>query len=209
MPEMTIKDVERIESILSEADFDCQLELEAGKIIVMGPSDLISSEVSLEFASQLSNWVKPRRLGRVFDSAGGFILPGGDLKAPDVSFVLRHRLTRSVRYFGTLVPDLVVEVKSQSDRVAKLRQKIKMFLDQGVKIGILIDPDELTVTLYRPNQKPILFTDGDCLTVCCWRRIASRQRRSCCNAGPLFRKDKYPFPIWKMRARSAIHADSS
>ena len=165
MPEMTIKDVERIESILSEADFDCQLELEAGKIIVMGPSDLISSEVSLEFASQLSNWVKPRRLGRVFDSAGGFILPGGDLKAPDVSFVLRHRLTRSVRYFGTLVPDLVVEVKSQSDRVAKLRQKIKMFLDQGVKIGILIDPDELTVTLYRPNQKPILFTDGDCLTI--------------------------------------------
>jgi Uma2 family endonuclease len=165
MPEMTIKDVERIESILSEADFDCQLELEAGKITVIGPSDIISSEVSLEFARQLSNWVKPRRFGRVFDSAGGFILPGGDLKAPDVSFVLRDRLTRSVRYFGTLVPDLVVEVKSQSDRVAKLRQKLKMFLDQGVKIGILIDPDELTVTLYRPNQKPILLTNGETLTI--------------------------------------------
>lgn len=165
MPEMTIKDMERIESILSEADFDCQLELEAGKIIIMGPSDIISSEVSLEFASQLRNWVKPRRLGRVFDSSGGFILPNSDLKAPDVSFVLRDRLPRSVRYFGTLVPDLVVEVKSQSDRVAKLRQKLEMFLDQGVKIGILIDPDELTVTLYRPDQKPIVFADGDILTI--------------------------------------------
>lgn len=165
MPEMTIKDMERIESILSEADFDCQLELEAGKIIIMGPSDIISSEVSLEFASQLRNWVKPRRLGRVFDSSGGFILPNSDLKAPDVSFVLRDRLPRSVRYFGTLVPDLVVEVKSQSDRVAKLRQKLEVFLDQGVKIGILIDPDELTVTLYRPDQKPIVFADGDILTI--------------------------------------------
>ncbi|KOR36160.1 MULTISPECIES: Uma2 family endonuclease [Planktothricoides] len=165
MPEMTIKDVEKIQSILSEADFDCQLELEAGKIIVMGPSDIISSEVSLEFARQLSNWVKPRRLGRVFDSAGGFILPNSDLKAPDVSFVLRDRLPRSVRYFGTLVPDLIVEVKSQSDRLAKLRQKIEIFLDQGVKIGILIDPDELTLTLYRPNQKPILLTNGETLTI--------------------------------------------
>ena len=165
MPEMTIKDVEKIQSILSEADFDCQLELEAGKIIVTRPSDIISSEVSLEFASQLSNWVKPRRLGRVFDSAGGFILPNSDLKAPDVSFVLRDRLPRSVRYFGTLVPDLIVEVKSQSDRLVKLRQKIEMFLDQGVKIGILIDPDELTLTLYRPNQKPILFTNGETLTI--------------------------------------------
>ncbi len=111
MPEMTIKDVERIQSILREADFDCQLELEAGKIIVIRPSDIISSEVSLEFARQLSNWVKPRRLGRVFNSAGGFILPNSDLKAPDVSFVLRDRLPRRVSYFGTLVPDLVVEVK--------------------------------------------------------------------------------------------------
>ncbi|WP_232251468.1 Uma2 family endonuclease [Oscillatoria acuminata] len=71
---MTIKDVERIESILSDAGFDYQLELEQGSIIVTGPSDIVASEVSLQFASQLLNWVKPRRLGRVFDSAGGFIL---------------------------------------------------------------------------------------------------------------------------------------
>ncbi|WP_340643543.1 hypothetical protein [Phormidium pseudopriestleyi] len=52
---MTIKDVERIESILSDAGFDYQLELEEGSIIIIGPSDIITSEVSVEFACQLSN----------------------------------------------------------------------------------------------------------------------------------------------------------
>ena len=74
-------------------------------------------------------------------------------------------MPRTVRYFSEIVPDLVVEIKSQSDRIAKLQQKIKMFLGQGVKVGILIDPDELTVTLYRPNQKPIVFRDGDSLAI--------------------------------------------
>jgi Uma2 family endonuclease len=74
-------------------------------------------------------------------------------------------MSRTVRYFSETVPDLIVEIKSQSDRIAKLRQKIEMFLDQGVKVGILIDPDELTATLYRPNQKPILFTNGETLTI--------------------------------------------
>ncbi len=46
-----------------------------------------------------------------------------------------------------------------------MRQKLEMFLDQGVKIGILIDPDELTLILYRPNQKPILCTHGETLTI--------------------------------------------
>ncbi|MGL5192471.1 MAG: Uma2 family endonuclease [Chroococcales cyanobacterium] len=167
---MTIKDVERIESILSDAGLDYQLELEQGSIIVIGPSDIVASEVSLQFASQRLNWVKTRRLGRVFDSAGGLILPNSDLKAPDVSFVSRSRLPRSVRYFATLVPDLVVEVKSQSEkpfghsfayRLKKLREKIKVYLDQGVQIAILIDPDTCLVEVYRPDAWVQTLGNGD------------------------------------------------
>ncbi|MGL6138889.1 MAG: Uma2 family endonuclease, partial [Planktothrix sp.] len=165
MPEMTIKDLERIESILSEAGLDYQIELEQGNITIMGPSDIVTSEVSLEFASQLSNWVKPRGLGRVFDSAGGFILPNSDLKAPDVTFVLRDRLPRSIRYFAALVPDLVVEVKSQSDRLKKLRDKIQVYIEQGVKVAILIDPDTCQLEVYRPNQPIMILGNGDILTV--------------------------------------------
>ncbi|KAB8317581.1 Uma2 family endonuclease [Tolypothrix campylonemoides VB511288] len=162
---LTIKDLEKLQTQLCEAHLDYELELIDGKIIVMGPSDIISSEIGVELSSQLRNWVKPRKLGRVFDSSGGFILPNSDLTAPDVSFVCAERLRRSPRYFGELVPDLVVEIKSQSDRIKPLKEKIQSFLSMGARVGILIDPDKHTVTIYRTNAEPIVLTDGDVLTI--------------------------------------------
>ena len=80
------------------------------KIIIMGPSDIVSSEVGAELVRLLGNWVKPRKLGGVFESNGGFILPNSDLRVADVSFVTADRLKQSKRYFAELVPDLVVEI---------------------------------------------------------------------------------------------------
>jgi Uma2 family endonuclease len=131
----------------------------------MGPSDIESSEIGAELIRLLGNWIKPRKLGRIFDSSGGFIMPNTDLRAPDVSFVSAQRLKRTVRDFGNLVPDLVVEIKSKTDRVSKLEDKLKLFLELGAKVGILINPDELTVTVYRPDGKITLLTEDDKLTV--------------------------------------------
>lgn len=165
MSSMTVKDLEQIQTLLRETGLDYQLELEDGKIEIMGPSDIVSSEISSRLIAFLFIWVNPRRLGRIFDSAGGFILPDQNLKTPDVSFVSASRLQQSPRYFAELVPDLVVEVKSQSDRVKVLEKKVQKFLELGAKIGILIDPDELTVTLYKPSEKPIVFRTEDTLTI--------------------------------------------
>ena len=162
---LTVAHLEQLQAILSEAHLDYQLELVDGKIIVMGPSDIVSSEIGLEFGRLLLNWVKPRKLGRVFDSSGGFILPNLDLRAPDVSFVLAARLKQSKRYFAEMVPDLVVEIKSQSDRLKPLREKILSFLEFGAKVGILIDPDKHTVTIYSPKAEPIVLTDGDMISI--------------------------------------------
>ncbi|MGD1703349.1 Uma2 family endonuclease [Dapis sp. BLCC M229] len=74
----------------------------------MSPSDIISSEVGVRLIASLYVWLNPRRLGRLFDSGGTFILPDTNLKVPDVSFVRAQCLKKSVRYFGKLVPDLVV-----------------------------------------------------------------------------------------------------
>lgn len=81
------------------------------------PSDVYASEVGARLIGFLRNWVDPRRLGRVFDSSGEFILPTAtsNLKAPDVSFVLAERLKQSPRYFAQMLPDLMVEIKSQSE----------------------------------------------------------------------------------------------
>ena len=162
---LTIKDLERLQEKLQEDGDDYQLELEDGKIIVMGPSDIESSEIGAQFIHLLKIWVNPRRLGRVFDSSGGFIMPNTDLRAPDVSFVSAERLKRTQRYFAQMVPDLVVEIKSQSDRIRPLREKIELFLRLGAKVGILIDPDKLTVTVSRPNGESVVLTDEDKLTI--------------------------------------------
>ena len=162
---MTIKDVEQVQTAFSEAGLDYDVELTNGRISIVGPSDIVSSEVGILFSRLLANWVYPRRLGRVFDSAGGFILPDSNLTAPDVSFVRAARLRQSPRYFGELVPDLVVEIKSQSDRIKPLVTKILNFVKLGAVMGILIDPDEETVTVYRHQGEPTILNNGDILTL--------------------------------------------
>ncbi len=158
---LTIADLEKVQA----EHPDWKLELVDGQIILMSPSDAESSEIGVEFSAQLRNWVKPRRLGRVFDASGGFILPNSDLRAPDVSFVVAQRLKQSLRSFAALVPDLIVAVKSKSDRIRPLREKLEQFLALGAQIGILIDPDSRTVTVYRPSSEPMTFRDGDTLTL--------------------------------------------
>ncbi|MEG4349718.1 Uma2 family endonuclease [Microcoleus sp. LAD1_D3] len=165
MPAMTLKDLNQVQTLFSEAGLDYQIELEDGIISVMGPSDIVSSEISSRLIAFLFAWINPRRLGRVFDSAGGFIMPDTNVKAPDVSFVRAARLRQSPRYFGELVPDLVVEVKSQSDRIKPIETKVLKFIELGAIIGILIDPDEETVTIYRSTGEPTVLGNGDILTV--------------------------------------------
>ncbi|NJL57345.1 Uma2 family endonuclease [bacterium] len=165
MASMTVRDLEQVQSALAEAGLDYRVELEQGKLEVVGPSDIISSEIGAELIRILGNWVRPRRLGRVFDSARGFILSNRDLKAPDVAFVRAARLKQSVRYFGQLTPDLVVEIKSQSDRLSVLKAKLDRFLAEGAQVGILIDPDEQTVTVYRVAEEQVVLGSEDVLTL--------------------------------------------
>jgi Uma2 family endonuclease len=160
---MTLKDLEKVQKTFQEAGEDYQVELESGRIVIMGPSDIVSSEIGVIFSWLLANWVYPRRLGRIFDSAGGFILPDANLTAPDVSFVRAARLRRSPRYFGELVPDLVVEIKSQRDRIKPIVKKINKFIELGAQVGILIDPDEETVTVYRQTGEPMVLGNQDIL----------------------------------------------
>ncbi|MBD2182830.1 Uma2 family endonuclease [Planktothrix sp. FACHB-1355] len=162
---LTVRDLEKFQAQLSSDYDDYQIELQEGNIIIMGPSDIVSSEIGIRLSAFLFAWIEPRKLGRVFDSSGGFILSNTDLRAPDVSFVCAERLRQSPRDFGELVPDLVVEIKSRTDRVKKLREKIQMFLELGARVGILIDPDKLTVTVYRSGGEPTIFNNEDTLTI--------------------------------------------
>lgn len=165
MPAMTLKDLNQVQTLFSEAGLDYQIELEDGRLSIMGPSDIVSSEISSRLIAFIFAWINPRRLGRVFDSAGGFIMPDTNVKAPNVSFVRAASLRQSPRYFGELVPDLVVEIKSQNDRIKPIETKVFKFIELGATVGILIDPDEETVTIYRSTGEPTVLGNGDILTV--------------------------------------------
>ncbi|MFB2922353.1 Uma2 family endonuclease [Aerosakkonema funiforme] len=164
---LTVKDLERLQTELQEAHLDYQLELVDGRIIVMGPSDYISEEVAGRLITFLNNWVMPRKLGRVTGSSAGFILPNekADLRAPDVSFVRAERLRNSPRDFVRVVPDLTVEIKSKTDRIKPLKEKIQVFLELGSLVGILIDPDKQKVIIIRRGSEETELSNSDVLTI--------------------------------------------
>ncbi len=170
---LSIHDVERIQKIYP----DYQIELREGKIIITGPSDIAPSEIGARFGALLSNWVYSHNAGRVFNARTGLCLPNGDLLSSRVSFVARERLKQSLRTYLPVAPDLVVEIKSSIDRMRFLEEKIALFLSQGVQVGILINPDTHTVSVYRSSglsedtesspaisQKTMLH-DADTLTI--------------------------------------------
>lgn len=159
---LTINDLERVQAKLGS---DYRVELVDGKITIMNPSGYESDEVAFRFGRRLADWVEPNRLGRVTGSSAGFTLPDSNTRAPDVSFVRADRLRRAPRSFAQLAPDLMVEVKSPSDSVNDLENKIANFLQQGTQVGILIDPEDHIVRVFRTGEETVTLRDGDVLTI--------------------------------------------
>ena len=175
VPTMSISlhDVEKLQALYP----DHQIELREGKIIIMSPSDGISGVIGARFIALLSVWVFSHNQGQILDSSTGFRLPNGDLLSPDISFVSRERLKQIPRTYLSVVPELIVEIKFSRDRVRELEEKIAVFLSQGVQVGILIDPDTHTLSIFRsgglgkhadtgePVSQVTTLRDGDTLTI--------------------------------------------
>lgn len=157
MSGLTLKDLEKLQAQLS----DYPMELVDGEIIIMSPSGLESDEVAAEIVRRLGNWVRPRKLGRVAASSAGYVLPNADrdVRAPDASFIRADRLKRTTNRYAPLVPDLMFEVKSETDTLAKLRHKIQEFLKLGTQVGVLVDPRTQTLEVYRPGIERVEDAD--------------------------------------------------
>nr|WP_315874733.1 Uma2 family endonuclease [Thermocoleostomius sinensis] len=129
------------------------------------PADFTSGEINTRFCARLFAWVEPRQLGYVLSSSVGYRLTNGEVVAPRCSFILKERLKRAPRTYPELMPDLIMEIKSAFDRIAPVREKVLSFVNQGIRIGLLIDPDQRTVTVYRSNAAESVLEDGQLLTI--------------------------------------------
>ncbi len=142
---------------LCQQNQDLRFERTAkGEILIMPPTGGETSNCNFEIAVQLGIWNKQNNLGVCFDSNGGFTLPNGAVRAPDVSWVKRERwealTTQQQEKFAPLCPDFVVELRSASDSLKETQEKMQEYIDNGARLGWLIDRKNQRVEIYRPLQ---------------------------------------------------------
>lgn len=139
-----------------------------GDIIVMVPTGGGTSSRNSDLITMLNNWAKRDKTGIVFDSSGGFVLPNGATRSPDASWVKRSRLISlsptQKEKFLPLCPDFVVELRSPSDSLTPLQDKMQEYLDNGAQLGWLIDPVSKRVYIYRPDKKVECVEQPSCIS---------------------------------------------
>ena len=138
---------------------DLRIERTAGgELSIMAPAGGRSSDRNAEVAFQLRRWAKRDGTGRTFDSSGGFRLPNGAVRSPDASWIDNARLATLTdeqrERFLPLCPDFVVELRSPSDGLSALHDKMREYMENGARLGWLIDPPGRQVFVYRPDSPP-------------------------------------------------------
>jgi Uma2 family endonuclease len=131
---------------------DLRLELTRNKeLIVMAPTGGESSKKNADLIIDVGMWNRQTNLGEVFDSSGGYdftALDGGML-APDVSWIEKSRLQGiEIVGFIKVVPDFVIELRSATDNLLPLQQKMQEYQRLGVRLGLLINPKNKQVEIY-------------------------------------------------------------
>jgi Uma2 family endonuclease len=138
---------------LCQDNRDLRLELtKEGKLIIMAPTFGESGKRNLSLAMQVGNWNERTELGEAFDSSTGydFTAIGGGKMSPDASWIEKSRLEGvSLKQFIPVVPDFLIELRSTTDKLSDLQSKMLEYQRLGVKLGLLINPQDKQVEIYR------------------------------------------------------------
>ena len=116
----------------------------------------------------VESWSRVSETGITFGPSAGFIMQDGGILSPDVSWILRERWEQWEERlrdegkndaFAELIPDFVIELRSESDSLTKLQNKMQEYIENGVRLGWLIDPRQRRVYIYRPGQPVEVLQD--------------------------------------------------
>jgi Uma2 family endonuclease len=137
---------------------DLRLELTPDlELIVMGPTGGESGRKNFKLSGQLFVWNERTELGEAFDSSTGYDLTafGGGKPSPDVSWIEKSRL-EGVNIGGLIpiVPDFVIELRSATDSLSETKTKMEKYQRVGVRLGLLINPQNKQVEIYLPGKEP-------------------------------------------------------
>jgi Uma2 family endonuclease len=146
-----------------------RLELTSeGDLIVMPPTGGETGIRNFELNGNFWAWAKKDGSGRGFDSSTVFSLPNGAKRSPDLAWVLNERweaLSKDERVrFPPICPDFVVELRSPSDSVDFLKEKMEEYIENGARLGWLLDPFERKVYAYRPGAEVEVLEDPEAVS---------------------------------------------
>jgi Uma2 family endonuclease len=173
-PRSGLRVTDRVFWWLCGANSDLRLERTArGELIVMSPAGAETGGRNAKLTMRLGIWAQADGTGEFFDSSTGYTLPNGATRSPDASWIVRHRweaLTPAQRRrFAPICPDFVVELRSPPDTKEDARAKMREYLEQGARLGWLLDPDTTEVEIYRPGRpvetlsRPVTLSGEDVL----------------------------------------------
>ena len=139
-----------------------------GDLIIMPPTGGETSNSNAGITAQLWLWNNLNKLGVVFDSSGGFKLPNGADRSPDAAWIPLEKwqaLTpQQKERFLPLSPDFVIELMSPSDSLETARKKMQEYLDNGTRLGWLINRKTREVEIYRQGQAVEILTNPESLS---------------------------------------------
>jgi Uma2 family endonuclease len=135
-----------------------------GEIIVMSPSFSEGGSIESEVVVELTIWSRQDGRGKVFGPNAGFTLPDGSVRAADACWIAWDRWNvfseeQRKRSFAPICPEFVIEVRSVTDRLKDLREKMEMWISNGAELGWLIDPERKVVEVFRAGEVAEVFED--------------------------------------------------
>lgn len=138
---------------------DLRIEQNAkGEIIVMPPAFSDTGNRNSRVLGQIFIWSEADGSGEAFDSSSGFTLPDGTIRSPDAAWILSERWNalspEQQASFAPIAPDFVVELRSSSDTLLTLQEKMQEYMANGVQLGLLIDRKNRQVYVYRRDHEP-------------------------------------------------------
>ena len=158
---------------LAEAEQLARMELtKDGELIVMSPTGGTAGRKNSRLTQQVRNWADSDGTGEVFDSSTIFVLSNGARRSPDVSWIKLDRWNQLTQPqqdgFPPIVPDFVIELVSFSDiknqRYEDLQAKMQEYLDNGVRLGWLIEPSAKIVEIYRQDKQVEILNNPQTLS---------------------------------------------
>lgn len=142
---------------LCQVNRDWQLERTAkGELVIMPPVGGISGNREADFITDLGLWNRQTGLGKVFSSSTIFRLPNGGDRSPDAAWVSLERWealkSEEKENFPPICPDFVIELRSRTDQLSALQEKMQEYLNSSLRLGWLVNPQEQQVEIYRFNR---------------------------------------------------------